>query len=92
MIQLNFNNFIFLNSHYKFIKVNNDNINDSCPPQNYLYESAPLPFQEENQLYNNNNNICNSINFENKFNNQININRISESPEDFSVLNNINSL
>lgn len=70
--------------------VNNDNIDDSCPPPNSLYESAPLPFQIKDD--NNNDNICDSNNFENKFNNQININRISESPEDFSVLNNINSL
>jgi hypothetical protein len=70
---------------------NNDNINDSCPPPNSLYESAPLPFQIKDNNNNNNNNR-DSNNFENNFNNQININSISESPQDFSVLNNINSL
>ena len=62
----------------------NDNMNDSNPPPNCLYESAPLPFQINDN--NNNNNINNNEN------NVIDINRISEGPEDFSVLNNINSL
>ena len=86
----NHNNEIYDNNVNINEIVNNDNINDLCPPPNSLYDSAPLPFQIKDD--NNNNNICDSNNFENKINNQIDINRISEGPEDFSILNNINSL